>query len=278
MERDPYPIIQNSYSGYSKTFRRIADYILEHEDAVPQMNIRQLAKEIDIAESSIIRFCKALGFSGFSDMKVMLARYSHRQTDSVLSSMKLSSPEKSFRDIFSLSIETLQIARDQMDFSTVEALTDQVCRAKHCIILGVGASASVANSFAAHLLRIGIAARAETDSELMQMLAQTVDEDTVVIAISKSGRNLPLVRAFEIAKARHAVTACLSGFQDTPLGRLCDIQVVHYCPPATLMNCRIVQNTIIDWIYLTVALRRQENAEHIYLKNREAIHRLYIEE
>ena len=119
-------------------------------------------------------------------------------------------------------------------------------------------------------------ARAETDGEIMQMLARTADAQTLFIAISKGGRTLPVVRAFEIARAHGAATACLTGSANTPLGALCDVQVVHYCPTTLLMNCRIVQNTIIDCVYINAAQRRRAEAEQIYRENRAALEQLYV--
>ena len=207
MEKNPFQIIAANYSGFSKVFRRIADSVLEHPDQVLASNIHQLGRELEIAESSIVRFCKALGYSGFSELKLMLAKYGRQSSKIIFENLKDGSPEAVSREIFSLSIETLQIAAEQLDFSAIQKAADMLNRAGRIVICGVGASASVAESFAAHLLRIGIAAEASTDGELMQMTARGADERTLFVAITKSGRNLPLVRAFELAKARGAMTA-----------------------------------------------------------------------
>ncbi len=282
MENDPYEVIRSNYPGYSRTFRRIADYILENgdrfDDSILKMTIRDLAARTRVAESSIIRFCRECGFSGFSEFKIMLAKYSRRRSSIIFESLADDAEEKNYRDIFSLTVETLQIARDQMDYSTLEKLTDAICSAGRIICCGVGMSGSVAVSFAAHLQRVGIPAQAVTDGELLQMAARTADPDALFIGISKSGRSAPIVYAFETAHERGAVTACLSGYRNTPLGRHCDIQVIHYCPTTMLMNCRVVQNTIIDCVYLNAARRRQQEAEQAYRENRQAISRLYVQD
>lgn len=280
MEKNPYEVIRSNYPSYSKVLRKIADYILEHgdpsDDRFLQMNIREFAAQIRVAESSIIRFCKLCGYSGFSELKIMLAKYGRRQSSIIFENMTGASSEENLRGIFSTAIETLQIARDQMDYSVLERLTDAICSAKRIFCCGVGMSASIADSFATHLQRVGIPATSETDGELLQMAARTADPDTLFIGISKGGKSAPMVYAFETAHARGAVTACLAGYNNTPLGRSCDIQVVHYCPPTMLMSCRIVQNTIIDCVFLNAARRKQEQAEQAYQKNREAIRRLYV--
>ena len=271
MEKNPFQIIAANYSGFSKVFRRIADSVLEHPDQVLASNIHQLGRELEIAESSIVRFCKALGYSGFSELKLMLAKYGRQSSKIIFENLKDGSPEAVSREIFSLSIETLQIAAEQLDFSAIQKAADMLNRAGRIVICGVGASASVAESFAAHLLRIGIAAEASTDGELMQMTARGADARTLFVAITKSGRNLPLVRAFELAKARGAMTVCLTGFEQTPIERFCDVRIVHYCPSTILMSSRIVQSTIIDCLCINAVIQRKEEAERIYAENREVL-------
>ena len=271
MEKNPFQIIAANYSGFSKVFRRIADSVLEHPDQVLASNIHQLGRELEIAESSIVRFCKALGYSGFSELKLMLAKYGRQSSKIIFENLKDGSPEAVSREIFSLSIETLQIAAEQLDFSAIQKAADMLNRAGRIVICGVGASASVAESFAAHLLRIGIAAEASTDGELMQMTARGADARTLFVAITKSGRNLPLVRAFELAKARGAMTVCLTGFEQTPIERFCDVRIVHYCPSTILMSSRTVQSTIIDCLCINAVIQRKEEAERIYAENREVL-------
>ena len=271
MEKNPFQIIAANYSGFSKVFRRIADSVLEHPDQVLASNIHQLGRELEIAESSIVRFCKALGYSGFSVLKLMLAKYGRQSSKIIFENLKDGSPEAVSREIFSLSIETLQIAAEQLDFSAIQKAADMLNRAGRIVICGVGASASVAESFAAHLLRIGIAAEASTDGELMQMTARGADARTLFVAITKSGRNLPLVCAFELAKARGAMTVCLTGFEQTPIERFCDVRIVHYCPSTILMSSRIVQSTIIDCLCINAVIQRKEEAERIYAENREVL-------
>lgn len=276
MERNPYQIIRTNYPSYSKVFRVIADYILNNPEEVLESNIHQLGRELDIAESSIVRFCKTIGYSGFSELKIMLAKYGRQSSKIIFENLEAGSPEAASRDIFSLSIETLQIAAEQLDFGAVKKAADLLSKAERVVICGVGASASVAESFAAHLLRIGITAEASTDSELMQLIARAANERTLFIAITKSGRNLPLVHAFELAKSHGAMTVCMTGFEHTPIEKFCDVQIIHYCPTTILMSSRIVQNTIIDCLCINATIQRQDEIEKIWAENRKVIECLRI--
>ena len=72
------------------------------------------------------------------------------------------------------------------------------------------------------------------------------------------------------------MTACMTGFEHTPIEKLCDVQIVHYCPTTILMSSRIVQNTIIDCICINATIQRQDEIEKIWAENRKVIECLRI--
>ena len=47
----------------------IMQYVHEHSDAIVSMSIQTFAQEINYSTSTVIRFCRKLGFSGFPEFK-----------------------------------------------------------------------------------------------------------------------------------------------------------------------------------------------------------------
>ena len=75
MDKNVYAAIQSQYATFSKVGKRIADHIIADPVHITSISIQQMAAELDIAESSIIRFCKIVGCAGFSEVKLLLAKY-----------------------------------------------------------------------------------------------------------------------------------------------------------------------------------------------------------
>ena len=50
----------------------IMQYVHDHSDAITSMSIQAFAKEINYSTSTVIRFCRKLGFSGFPEFKYFL--------------------------------------------------------------------------------------------------------------------------------------------------------------------------------------------------------------
>ncbi|WP_296880257.1 hypothetical protein [Thomasclavelia sp.] len=64
----------------------LANYIIDHLDAINEMSMQELSKNCYISTSSIIKFCRMLGFSSYNDLK--------KQLQSTIQTRKLQLDEK----------------------------------------------------------------------------------------------------------------------------------------------------------------------------------------
>ena len=217
-------------------------------------------------------FCKIIGYSGFSEAKVMLAKYSSYLSTSIFEDLcESDSTESITRHVFAHNIDTLQKAVDLLDFSRIDAAAQLIRDAEKIIICGIGSSASIADNFAVHLMRIGMPAISITDSELLQIAAGLSGPATVFIAISKTGSNIPIVNAFRIARDRGARTVCLTCYQKTPVEKYCDVCLIHYYPTEALVSTRVVQNTVIDALIINATIHHQQEVVDVLAANRKVV-------
>lgn len=61
--------IANRYDSFSKRLQQIARFALDHPNDLALETIAAIAQRAEVQPSAIIRFAKAMGFSGFSDMQ-----------------------------------------------------------------------------------------------------------------------------------------------------------------------------------------------------------------
>ena len=57
----------------TKTSRLIGEYMLDHETDACFMTSTEIAAELDVSEASVIRFARALGYSGYMDFQKSLS-------------------------------------------------------------------------------------------------------------------------------------------------------------------------------------------------------------
>lgn len=260
MDKNVYAVIQSQYSTLSKVGKRIADYILADPVHITSISIQQMAAELDIAESSIIRFCKIVGCAGFSEVKLLLAKYSPKSVRTIFEDLsETDSISTISENVFGRNIDTLERALQLLDFEKIEQAVGVLNRAENILILGVGASGTIAEDFYIRLMRIGIRAVSLTDSHLMQIQASQCGPDTAVIAISHTGKTREIVSAVRTAKECGAPTIGITGYPDTPLKEVSDICLELYSPEQLFVSPRVAQFSLIDTLYVSLAIRRKDS-------------------
>lgn len=278
MKHNPLILMQTQLASFSPVGQKIAKAILDDPERVVDVSIQQLAREISVSEASIVRFCRTLGLEGFSDLKMaLLKNAAPTQIPSVFEEIdENDSMEAVARNVFVRNLNTLQIAMQRLDFGAVTAAAELLRDAKKIVILGSAASASIAENFYIHLFRVGFPASVETDGEFMQVAAHMADENTVFIAVSRGGRTKAVVNAFEEARRRGAKTISITANDNTPLARASDIPIIHYAPVQALASTRVVQNTVIDCLYVCATRHRQKEVIGQITENRRLAEFLYI--
>ena len=260
MDKNVYAAIQSQYSTLSKVGKRIADYILADPVHITSISIQQMAAELDIAESSIIRFCKIVGCAGFSEVKLLLAKYSPKSVRTIFADLSETDSISTISEsVFSRNIDTLERALQLLDFEKIEQAVGVLSRAENILILGVGASGTIAEDFYIRLMRIGIRAVSLTDSHLMQIQASQCGPDTAVIAISHTGKTREIVSAVRTARECGAPTIGITGYPDTPLKEVSDICLELYSPEQLFVSPRVAQFSLIDTLYVSLAIRRKDS-------------------
>ena len=66
--------LSSQYSFLPKQQKKLANYILNHQDEVIRSSITMLSHKTGIAASTITRFCQSLSYSGFSEMKFSMSK------------------------------------------------------------------------------------------------------------------------------------------------------------------------------------------------------------
>src|SRR2546423_10779630 len=61
--------LRHQYGRLTQSQKRIAEYIVEHSQAVAFSTVDQMAAQLDVNPSTIVRFTYRLGLNGFPDLQ-----------------------------------------------------------------------------------------------------------------------------------------------------------------------------------------------------------------
>ena len=74
MGKDVIALMLQEYEHFTRAERKIADYVLEHQEETQYISITDLSAECEVAVSTVSLFCRKLKLAGFNDFKLELAR------------------------------------------------------------------------------------------------------------------------------------------------------------------------------------------------------------
>ncbi|RBW69290.1 MurR/RpiR family transcriptional regulator [Bacillus taeanensis] len=260
--------IQSSYSQFSKTEQKIADYILQSPENMVHKTIDQVAAELDVAISTVFRFSKRLGFKGYQAMKIALASELSAAVKEIVEEKitendnEQAITEKLFNSNIRMFKETIQV----MDFSSLKKAVDVILKSEKVEFYGTGSSAIVALDAHHKFIGSGISTAAYTDSYLQLKSASQLTEKDTAILISHSGKDEELIRVLEAAKKQGAVTIGITNFSQSPLSQKADYVLYTASNQVDVRSddtfSKIIQLSLIDALYVNVM-----SSQKSFLKN-----------
>ncbi|MCA0972169.1 MurR/RpiR family transcriptional regulator [Halobacillus litoralis] len=270
--------IRSSYSQFSEKEKIIADYILENREKIVHYTINHIADDLMVAEATVFRFCKRLGFKGFQALKIALASEIVNEIEDIHETISPDDNDLEINEkIFQANIRALESTRDIQNKETIEKVMSYLIEAKRFFFYGSGGSGVLAQDAQHKFVRTGIESHAYMDSHLQLMTATQLREGDVCIIISHTGANKDMIDLVEEAKENGAKTIAITNFSKSPLTKLVDVslytvsQETEYRSEA--LASRIAALSIIDSLFVNYSVRRKEQAQEATKKVRKAISR-----
>jgi RpiR family carbohydrate utilization transcriptional regulator len=162
-----------------------------------------------------------------------------------------------------------------LDHGALEAAVDALLAASRIECYATGSSVPVAVDAYYRLIRLGLPATVVTDPHMQATSAAHLAEGAVALAISHRGRSYETHTALRWAKQAGATCILLTSYDDTPVGRLADIQMVVAAPELSLrpeaVSSRIAHLAIVDALSVALALKQPERTRSALLRDDEII-------
>jgi len=252
--------IANELDTFSKSERKVAEVILASPSTVIHASIAALAKQANISEPTVNRFCRRLDTKGYPDFKLHLAQslangtpYVNRHVD------ENDSADEYTAKIFESTMANLELARKSLDTNSINRAVDLLTQANKISFFGLGASAVVAHDALNKFFRFNVPVVYFDDILMQRMSAINSQQGDVVVLISHTGRTKSLVEVAQLAKENDATVIGITT-EGTPLAKECSLVLsVDVAEDTDLympMSSRIAQLALVDILATGFTLRR----------------------
>lgn len=256
----------------------IAEFVLANADRVMHMSVSEAARDIGVGESTVIRFCRALGYKGYQEFKLRLAQDLVAPVEFIHRNITF---QDSVADLCQKVFETNQQAvantKRALDPAMIEVAAKGIAHARRIDIYGVGYSYFSGLDAKLKLVRFGLTADAYGDPHLQVMAAVSLKPGDVAIGISHSGSTKDVVDALGPARKSGATTIAITNYSPSPLTRMADVVLLTAAEESPLggevLTSRIAQLCVIDALSVAVAVAVGESCLDLIRKTSQAVKR-----
>jgi len=212
--------LRGLYPSLKTALRKVADIILKQPEMAIYASVNEVAAAAAVSEATVMRFCRILGFKGFQDFKIALAR------EMVIPSARyhevVSGGEDDaavVRGVFQTNEAALQDTLEILDIEAMQEAARMLRAAREIVVIGVSGSCPAVAYTSNRLLLLGLKACSYVDFYLMLMAASLLTAEDVVLAISNLGTTREILETIGIAREKAAKVICITNNSLSPLAR-----------------------------------------------------------
>ncbi len=270
--------ISENLLNMRKSERKVAEFVLHKLNDVIHMRIVDLASAAQVSEPTVVRFCRAIGCSGFQDFKLSLAQQlASSPSFGQIAVTENDTVEDFSHKVFDSTVDTLLKVRDALNTQTIDVAVDAICNAHRVEFFGFGASGAVAADAQHKFFRLQLATAAHSDHHIQNMSAMSMQAGDVVVAISQSGRTRALLHSMDMVKRQGGIVISLAP-SGTPVSQNATIPITvdveEDIEIYTPLSSRIAHLVVIDVLAIGVAQRRGEQLHDHLFKLKQGLYSL----
>lgn len=221
--------IREYYDHLSRSYRKVADYIMSNYYEVSFMTAAQLAYAVGVDTTTVVRFSQRLGYNGYPELlndireQVKSEIYAAYEPKELLAD----DPAGAFKDRAEQEQHNLKQMLIHNPPDHVRQVAEMFAAAKHVLLVAEGYAGVVAAMTAEQLRHRGISAEATSnDPVLMAGTLISLTPGTLVIGISATEYGHDVAKALAFARSKGCATLGVVGSLASPVNRMSD-QVVY---------------------------------------------------
>ena len=199
----------------TKTEKKVIDAILDiPPEEIIYLSISDLASRLKVADATLVRFCKKLGYNGFQEFKLHLS-----QETGMSNQVSADCVEKR---IALQMVDAINETSRSIKYDQCLKIADMLINSNKICAFGVGNSSITAMEISNVLARIGIMVTYTPDTHLQSMITSNLTENDTVILISVSGSTKDIIEVAEIAKRNGVNIVVITCYDHSPLAKYAD--------------------------------------------------------
>lgn len=178
---NPLDRIQSYYEEFTATDRELAIYFINNPHTLVTKTADFISKETKTSKAAISRFCKKIGYSGYSEFRYDLSRFLVGHNSELDLETTYSNSIEAITSIYSSYVAQIN---QYIDDSTMTKLAKDFLNAKYVKVVGINRSYNSANQLKLRLLRMGYDSEAISDEQTIGDTLNIMNKDYFILVFT----------------------------------------------------------------------------------------------
>ena len=267
---DLIKLIQVKFSSLSKGQKLISEYIMKHHDKAAFMTAAKLGKEIGVSESTVVRFAKILGFSGYPHLQKALQDLIKDKLTTVqrisLDENLLNSTNV-YKKVLKADMQNLGSTIEEIDSKTFEIVVDSILNAKRIYILGLRSSSALAGylGFYLDLILDNVKVLSFGMGEIFEQLLRVTEND-LIIGISYPRYSKKTLDALKFAKKQNCKIVGITDSYISPVSNISDYTLIAKSNMISFVDSLVAPMSLINSLIIAIGIKEKNEVTSYFEK------------
>ncbi len=227
MAENVFETISQAYYDLTAAEKKTADYVMKHLNETQYLSIAELAEASGVAEATVSRFSRRLGYKGFSAFKLAIANAAAmgKQESAQLSGriQEDDSLEDMSQKLYSADVAAMAETLECLDSESITAAADYLERAGKVLCMGQGGSMVMAAETANLFSTVSGKFFPISDSHTQVIAAANMEPEDALLFFSYSGATREMTETLSVARSQGARVILVTRFPRSPGAALADV-------------------------------------------------------
>lgn len=227
--------VNKTYNTLSPSYRRIADFLLDHPNEAAFMTATQLARRVAVNTATVVRFAQRLGYDGYPELLQDVRSVVRSRLATPPVGVPAEDATETAARALNQEAENLRQLLINLPREEISQVLNALRAARRIFVVGEGHSRSLAQLFAGSLTGLGLLARTvETDITSVAAVMHDLGANDVVLGVAVVAQCPDTTSILQLARERQAKTVAITGALSWPVAKVSELAIA--CPVDSIVG------------------------------------------
>lgn len=271
---------KNKYTALSTSMKKVAKYLLEQPQLFAMKSATEIGNDVGVSETTVIRFCHALEYVGFSELQKEV-RQSLIFAESSLQKFEkdkedMGTGPRLYREAMNRDQIKIQKMLEQIEEEDIHLAVQQIIKSDFTLVAGMRTSFAAAYwlSFTLNLVKGNAKLFQPGTDDILYLLSKMKEGKSTFIGISFHRYASETIKLAETVKKQGSFVIAISDSPVSPISEFADIHLPVQIPVQSTIDTAPALFSLLNAIISGVSVhdnknfkKQRENYESLHLND-----------